>query len=144
LNRMNQTGLLKNNKVRFMSMGGPLGNTNPVYQSYLTFAHKGILKNVDEVIEWHDFWNPDDAVCSNYLSPSSILGLMPKLSQNNFNFLLDNIAKSIPAPKQYEPYANAIPHRIEYGGRPTSPMSEHGSYFEVQACYDKLKQLLSA
>lgn len=130
----------------YLSLGGPLGNTNPIYKSYLAFARRrGPLRG----LEWVDVWNPDDPICANIVSPERLIDLLPlpkSIVSNVFHQMTHAIASLDPKHgNMYQPYENMRYMSIEYPGdfQPTDPMREHSSYFKSKECFDTLKKMLT-
>lgn len=133
--------------TKLLTLGGPMGNTNPIYKSYLAFARKGPPRHPDGTpMEWNDVWNPDDPICSNVVEPGNLLKLLPKLPGSQLAGILNSaFSFSFGAAAPYQAPPGATGYRMDHPGRPDwseNPMKEHGSYFENKMPFDILKKML--
>jgi len=129
----------------FLSLGGPLGNPNPIFRQYLNFARKGPLKRMDgSLAAWSDMYNEDDAVCSNNLSPHVLMSLLPAMHSNALTMLIGAVNQlgghSLDLHSNFE---NAQSVKFDFPGHPVMPLAEHSSYFESHELYDLAGQMIA-
>jgi hypothetical protein len=135
---------------KMLTLGGPLGNTNPVYQQFLTFAQKGpLVDHKGKSVDWTDVWNPDDIICSNNLSrPETVLAALPGGGPLDIlKGAISSLAGALPIVKPHRQFENAVEFKFDYelaaGAKPLvegpSVIREHGSYFENDVCFNILK-----
>lgn len=132
-----------------LSLGGPLGNTNPVYRSYLSFARR--RGPLTKAVEWYDVYNTDDPICANLATPEKILDIfVPRVPKEIISNIFKQMGEVIKVGDDtqglglaYQSFENSIPFEITYPGGfiPSDPMREHSSYFKAAVCFDLLKKM---
>lgn len=114
--------LKKQNKMKVrtavVSIGGPLGNKNPAFKTYLNWCTKEISwwnpAGSFQLDSWTDVHNPDDPICTDFA-----LGYSP----------CRGVTKSI---------------EFNYPGKPDifHPVKEHSSYFDTSDLYKTLRSVI--
>ena len=128
-----------------LTLGGPLGNPNPIFRSYLKFARKGQLKQADGSLAiWRDLYNPEDGVCSNNLSPHVMMGLLPAMHSNAMSVLVGSLdafgGHSLDLHVNFE---NAQSVQFDYPGHALQPLAEHSSYFQSPLLYRAIEEMIN-
>lgn len=101
--------------IRLVTVGGPIGNTNPVSTGYMKWAHRGELG-----IPWTDVWNAEDPICCDLILHSISNGYRPPEGSRPFRV----VAPGTPTP--------------------WDPTKEHSAYFELPAFVDLMRNEATA
>lgn len=115
LKRLEHTGRALPVSVKFISAGGPMGNTSPAFRKYLDWA-----VSPSSFIPWWDVWQMDDPVCCDFIAET--------FGQRGY----------------LRPFEHVVPLQLDgCMPDPTRPLDQHGSYFTDPKVANLIRKVMS-